>query len=82
MYAPVLPSSVSNQLFIATQYLRITMDFPVPFIIDALSESCDHSLVGGKARNLWLLGKRVPASRVPDWYCVTTEAFTQFIQVR
>ncbi|XP_064399663.1 rifampicin phosphotransferase-like isoform X2 [Halichondria panicea] len=52
----------------------------IPIIIDSFSESCDHSLVGGKARNLWLLGKRVPASRVPDWFCVTTEAFTQFIQ--
>ncbi len=58
------------------------MESPIPtLIIDALSESCDHSLAGGKARNLWLLGKRVPTSQVPPWYCVTTEAFAQFVQV-
>jgi len=50
-------------------------------IVDSLSVSCDHGLVGGKARNLWLLGQRVRESRVPDWFCVSTQAFTQFIQV-
>lgn len=52
-----------------------------PTIVDYLSDTCDSSLVGGKARNLWLLGRLVEC-KVPQWYCVTTEGFSQFVQVR
>ena len=49
-------------------------------ILDPSSEQCDHYLAGGKARNLWLLGRRVQC-QVPQWFCVTTEAFGQFVEV-
>ena len=46
------------------------------------SESCEGNLVGGKAKNLWLLGKKVTAAPVPHWFVLTTEAFTSFLFVR
>ena len=51
------------------------------FVKDAASEICPHALVGGKARNLWLLGKLV-SCRVPPWFAVTTDSFTYFVEVR
>ena len=50
------------------------------FFIDPTSESCSHQLVGGKARNLWLLGRMVTC-KVPPWFCITTEAFGLFVEV-
>ena len=38
----------------------------IRLILDPSSQQCDHALVGGKARNLWLLGRRVQRSRVPQ----------------
>ena len=52
----------------------------LPLIFDPSSDQCDHALVGGKARNLWLLGRQVQCS-VPQWFCITTQAFTEFVQV-
>ena len=52
----------------------------VRLILDPSSKQCEHALVGGKARNLWLLGKQVQC-RVPQWFCITTEAFTKFVEV-
>lgn len=43
------------------------------------SESCEGNLVGGKAKNLWLLGRKVTAAPVPHWFVLTTEAFTSFL---
>lgn len=51
------------------------------FLVGPSSERCDHSLVGGKAKNLWLLGRQVEC-QVPAWFCITTEAFSFFVQVR
>ena len=53
----------------------------IQLILDPSSQQCDHALVGGKARNLWLLGRRVQCSQVPQWFCITTNAFTKFIEV-
>ena len=50
------------------------------FVKDAESVSCDHALVGGKARNLWLLGRLVGCP-VPRWFALTTAAFTRFVEV-
>jgi len=50
------------------------------YVVGPSSEHCNHILVGGKARNLWLLGQRV-ACPVPPWFCVTTEAFSLFVEV-
>ena len=47
---------------------------------DAQSQACEHALVGGKARNLWLLGRLVDCP-VPSWFSVTTDAFGAFIKV-
>ena len=52
----------------------------VQLILDSSSDRCEHALVGGKARNLWLLGRQVQC-RVPRWFCVTTQAFTRFVEV-
>ena len=52
----------------------------VRLILEPSSERCEHALVGGKARNLWLLGRQVQC-KVPQWFCITTEAFTQFVEV-
>ena len=49
-------------------------------VLDAGSVSCDQSLAGGKARNLWLLGQLVGCP-VPSWFVLTTNAFTRFIEV-
>ena len=46
------------------------------------SETCEGSLVGGKAKNLWLLGQKVAAAPVPPWFVLTTEAFASFLHVR
>ena len=53
------------------------------FIVDSSSpEGCvGHSSVGGKARNLWLLGG-LAGCKVPDWFCVSAEGFDCFLQVR
>ena len=53
----------------------------VTYIVDPTSECCDHGLVGGKARNLWLLGKKVEC-QVPPWFCITTQAFDFFVEVK
>lgn len=50
------------------------------WILHYQSESCEHSLVGGKARNLWLLGRLVDCP-VPPWFVVTTSSFDAFINV-
>ncbi len=49
-------------------------------IVDPFFVTCEHRLVGGKGRNLWLLGQQV-SCQVPEWFCVTTEAFDCFVQV-
>lgn len=46
-----------------------------------LSESCEGNLVGGKAKNLWLLGQQVQCP-VPPWFALTTAAFTAYLNVR
>ena len=51
------------------------------FITDGQSDTCPQALVGGKARNLWMLGQLVNCS-VPPWFAVTTDAFTRFMQVK
>jgi phosphoenolpyruvate synthase/pyruvate phosphate dikinase len=38
----------------------------------------DISLVGGKAKNLWLLGRQVEEAPVPPWFVLTTDAFTAY----
>lgn len=52
----------------------------VQLIVEPSSDRCDHALAGGKARNLWLLEKQVQC-RVPPWFCISTEAFSQFVEV-
>lgn len=47
---------------------------------DPHSVDCEPHAVGGKARNLWLLGKQVDCP-VPDWFVLTTTAFTAFLNV-
>ena len=51
------------------------------YIVDTTSEQCWQHLMGGKARNLWRLSREVQC-QVPQWFCITTEAFSLFIQVR
>ena len=50
------------------------------YLREPSSNTCDHFLVGGKARNLWLLGRQVDCP-VPSWFAVTTTAFTAYTQV-
>lgn len=53
------------------------------FVVDVTSDTCESSLVGGKAKNLWRLSGLVDGTcaRVPAWFCITTEAFSCFVQV-
>lgn len=48
--------------------------------MDEKDEECESSLVGGKAFNLWLLSHRYKLN-VPTWFVVTSQYFTQFVQV-
>ena len=51
-------------------------------IVDYRSEDCKSSQVGGKAYNLWRLGKSLLEDcQVPAWFCLTTQAFDLFLQV-
>lgn len=50
-------------------------------IVDFRSEDCKSSFAGGKAYNLWKLGRRLEKCKVPPWFCLTTDAFQLFIQV-
>ena len=50
------------------------------YLREPSSNTCDHFLVGGKARNLWLLGRQVDCP-VPSWFAITTTAFTAYTQV-
>ena len=54
-----------------------------PFVVDFTSDSCESSLVGGKAKNLWRLSGLVDgtSAKVPAWFCITTKAFSCFVQV-
>ena len=49
-------------------------------LLDHTSSSCPASLAGGKGHNLWELG-RIEGCQVPEWFCITTDAFTAFIEV-
>ena len=49
--------------------------------MDEKDEECESSLVGGKAYNLWLLSHRYKLN-VPTWFVITSQYFTQFVQVR
>jgi len=49
--------------------------------VDEKDEECESSLVGGKAYNLWLLSHRYKLN-VPTWFVITSQYFTQFVQVR
>ena len=53
----------------------------MPLILDFASEKCSPSVVGGKAHNLWKLGRSLQDCKVPPWFCLTTEAFQLFIKV-
>ena len=49
-------------------------------LVDQSSPSCPSQLVGGKGHNLWVLGS-MEGCQVPDWFCITTDAFSTFIEV-
>ena len=50
-------------------------------ILDGQAPECPPGgAVGGKARNLWLMGGMLEC-RVPEWFCITTAAFNQFCTV-
>ena len=48
-------------------------------LLDQASHSCPSRLAGGKGHNLWVLGS-MPGCQVPDWFCITTNAFSTFIE--
>ena len=50
------------------------------FLLDPSSPSCPGHLAGGKGHNLWELG-RMERCQVPPWFCVTTDAFSAFVEV-
>ena len=49
-------------------------------LLDLASPSCPSHMVGGKGHNLWVLGS-MEGCQVPDWFCITTNAFSTFIEV-
>ena len=49
-------------------------------LLDKSSPSCPSHLAGGKGHNLWVLGS-MEGCQVPDWFCITTNAFSAFIEV-
>ena len=49
-------------------------------LLDPSSPSCPAHLAGGKGHNLWELG-RMAGCLVPPWFCITTDAFSSFIEV-
>ena len=55
-------------------------DSGVCLLLNPSSPSCPSHLVGGKGHNLWELG-RMERCHVPPWFCITTDAFTTFIEV-
>ena len=52
----------------------------VCLLLDQSSPSCPSHLAGGKGHNLWVLGS-MEGCTVPDWFCITTNAFAAFIEV-
>ena len=51
-------------------------------LVDFGSEACSSSSVGGKAYNLWRLGRSLlEGCKVPPWFCLTTQAFQHYLQV-
>ena len=52
----------------------------VCLLLDQNSPSCPSHLAGGKGHNLWVLGS-MEGCTVPDWFCITTDAFSAFIEV-
>ncbi|CAI8037287.1 Prodigiosin synthesizing transferase PigC [Geodia barretti] len=51
----------------------------VCLLLDQNSPSCPSHLAGGKGHNLWVLGS-MEGCTVPDWFCITTDAFSTFIE--
>ena len=57
------------------------------YIVGRDVPNCSKRLVGGKAVNLWHLGKTLQGFEkasdveVPQWFALTTEAFSLFVKV-
>ena len=57
------------------------------YILGPNVPNCSKRLVGGKAVNLWHLGKKLQDFeksadvKVPQWFALTTEAFSLFVKV-
>lgn len=49
-------------------------------LLDQSSPDCPSHLSGGKGHNLWVLGS-MNGCQVPEWFCITTNAFSAFIEV-